>query len=177
MSQLKRIGIIGGDLRQYYMARQIRDAGMDVMLYAVENASELVKQDRDGKTRVLLAQNMQMLMDYAEIVIGPIPFCRDQNCIFSSNGAGDRDTSVCAGDLDTFCRLIQSDHIITGGNIPDQVLQTAYECGAECYDFMKVDRVAIDNAVATAEGTIAEAVCKSDGNLSQSSCVVFGYGR
>ncbi len=56
-------------------------------------------------------------------------------------------------------------------------MQTASERGAVCFDFMKMERVAAENAVATAEGTIAEAVCEGEGNLGQSHCIVFGYGR
>ncbi len=42
---------------------------------------------------------------------------------------------------------------------------------------MKMNDVAILNAVATAEGAIAEAIKRSIINIHQSNCLVLGYGR
>ena len=42
---------------------------------------------------------------------------------------------------------------------------------------MQNEEVAILNAIATAEGTIAEAIKRSPVNLSGSTCLVLGYGK
>lgn len=175
MSPIKKVGVIGGDRRQYYIAKQLRDQGIDVMLYAVEDAVGLSEQGRNPHVKT--AGNMQEFMEYAEIIIGPVPFCRDGNCIYAANSTGTMDMSICAGSLDEFCGYIDQKHIISGGNLPAQVRKAAAEQQAECFDFMKADQIATENAVATAEGTIAEAICESDGNLNCSRCIIFGYGR
>lgn len=174
MSPNRKVGVLGGDKRQYYIARQLLEEGMELMLYAVENTAALADEYGD---RVLLGKSLTEFMDDSDLIIGPVPFSRDGSCIYAVNNNEQMDQSICAGSLDTFCSLIRERHIITGGNISEQIQWAAGECGASCYDLMKVDRVAAENAVATAEGTIAEAICSSDGNLSQSHCLIFGYGR
>lgn len=175
MSPNRKVGILGGDKRQYYMARQLQEEGIEIMLYAVEDAALLA--GLRGKAQVRLAGSLQELMEYADLILGPIPFSRDGSCIYAANSEKTMDMSVCAGSLEQLCSLIEPRHIIAGGNIPEQVRWIAGERDAACFDFMKLERVATENAVATAEGTIAEAVCESDGNLSRSHCVIFGYGR
>ncbi len=175
VSPNRRIGVLGGDRRQYYIAKLLQEEGIDVMLYAVEAAAQLAGTERPS--HITLAKSLSDFMEYTDLVIGPIPFSRDGSCIYAANNEGLMDSSICAGGLDTFCTLIRQDQIIAGGYIPEQVLWTAGESGAECFDFMKSEQVALENAVATAEGTIAEVICESDRNLCQSHCIVFGYGR
>ncbi|MDO5573823.1 MAG: dipicolinate synthase subunit DpsA [bacterium] len=174
MSPNRKVGVLGGDKRQYYIAKQLLEEGMELMLYAVEDAASLAGEHG---AHVLLEKSLAAFMDDSDLIIGPVPFSRDGSCIYAVNNDEQMDQSICAGSLDTFCSLIRERHIITGGNIPEQLQWVAGECGASCYDLMKVDRVAAENAVATAEGTIAEAICSGDGNLSRSHCLIFGYGK
>lgn len=51
------------------------------------------------------------------------------------------------------------------------------ECKAGLIDYMEGDEVAYYNAIATAEGTIAEAINRSAVNLHHSHSLVIGYGR
>lgn len=48
---------------------------------------------------------------------------------------------------------------------------------ATFFDFMEMEEVVLKNAVATAEGTIAEAISLSDKNISDSNCLLLGFGR
>lgn len=45
------------------------------------------------------------------------------------------------------------------------------------YEYMADDETAYKNAIATAEGVIAEAVIRSDININGSNCLIAGYGR
>ena len=47
----------------------------------------------------------------------------------------------------------------------------------QVYDFRNMDEVALRNAVATAEGTLAEAIKHGSINITGSRCLVLGYGR
>lgn len=47
----------------------------------------------------------------------------------------------------------------------------------KCYEYMADDETAYKNAVATAEGTVAEAIIRSDININGSNCLITGYGR
>ncbi|HPU63540.1 MAG TPA: NAD(P)-dependent oxidoreductase, partial [Mobilitalea sp.] len=60
---------------------------------------------------------------------------------------------------------------------PKEIRVICEEKGVFCYDLMDSDKVAIMNAIATAEGTIMEAIRSSNINLHKSNCLVLGYGR
>ncbi|MBR1692107.1 MAG: dipicolinic acid synthetase [Lachnospiraceae bacterium] len=66
---------------------------------------------------------------------------------------------------------------IYGGVFPAGFSAACEEKGVLLYDYMKDDTIAIQNAVATAEGAIAEAIVGSKRNLHNSRCLVLGFGR
>ena len=63
------------------------------------------------------------------------------------------------------------------GGIPISFLKKAEEKGIICVDYLKDCRTVMENTVAVAEGTLAEAMKRSDRNLYKSFCIVLGYGR
>ena len=56
-------------------------------------------------------------------------------------------------------------------------MKKAEEKGIICVDYLKDCRTVMENTVAVAEGTLAEAMKRSDRNLYKSFCIVLGYGR
>lgn len=178
MPNYKRIGIIGGDRRLYYIAKQLLEEGRQVIVYALMH-QETLRQPEDHKDAggIIEASSLQEFMEYAQVIIAPIPFSRDGNCIYCENMPKADSKEALDLSIHVFYTFIQPQHIIAGGNIPEAVKKAAEEQNAMIYDFMQLESVAVENAVATAEGTIAEAIKESDGNLDNSSCVIFGYGR
>lgn len=174
----KRIGIIGGDRRLYYIARQLLQEGRQIMLYEVMYQDALRQMSgEEGIGNVSEAANLQEFMEYAQVIIAPIPFSRDGNCIYKEEVCEAENKETANLSIGIFCTYIRPDHIIAGGNISELVKTTAKEQHAVIHDFMQIERVAVENAIATAEGTIADAIKESDGNLDNSSCIIFGYGR
>ncbi len=71
--------------------------------------------------------------------------------------------------------FIHSGTYIIGGVLPDYLIDI---CNSEhAIDYMKIPEIAIQNAVATAEGAICEAIKASSINIQSSQCLVTGYGR
>ena len=66
---------------------------------------------------------------------------------------------------------------IYGGLFPEDFVQLCKKKGVILCDYTKEDTIAIKNAVATAEGAIAEAIINSKMNLHGSQCLVIGFGR
>ena len=66
---------------------------------------------------------------------------------------------------------ISDETIVFGWNIP------ANYSNKVCYDFKDMEDVALRNAVATAEGTLAEAIKYGSINITGSKVLVVGYGR
>lgn len=160
MSANFKIAVLGGDKRIRYVAEKLAGEGYEVITYAVEG---------NGTGACAAAESLQAALKESDLLIGPIPFTQDGITLFSKT-----DTQI---SLTEFCENLNEFQIVTGGNIPESVWRAAVEKQAAVYDFMKLNDVAIKNAVATAEGTIAEAIILSDRNLNKSQCLVLGYGK
>lgn len=72
---------------------------------------------------------------------------------------------------------LSSKHIILGGNLPADFLTYCNDHQIVCIDYMKIPTIAIENAVATAEGAICHAIQASKINLHDSNSLVIGFGK
>lgn len=174
MSPLYDIGIFGGDMRQVYMAAFFAAKGFKVAAYNLAE-TESVSTGRPAASvsagrNYGRAQSLDELFDNSRVIIGPVPMSRDQISIYSVNPPADLTVSHIA-------YLLRDHHILIGGNIPAPLIQHCNSRNIITYDLMKDEKVAILNAVATAEGTIMEAIRSSSINLHGSRCLVLGYGR
>lgn len=161
MSPQSNIGIFGGDQRQVYMASELLDKGYRVFAYRIP---EPIKHDNFTQLH-----SINELFDQCNILIGPIPLTRDLVSITSSNT-----TELSVSNL---TNLLTKDHFLIGGMIPSSLAGICTHKGIPFYDLMKNEKISILNAIATAEGTIMEAIQSSDLNLHGSNCLVLGYGR
>ncbi|MBQ7717909.1 MAG: hypothetical protein IJT38_01225 [Clostridia bacterium] len=73
--------------------------------------------------------------------------------------------------LNGLAESIDSDTILIGGKIPENI----FKC--RTYDLLKRDDFAYYNAVPTAEGVLETAMRETNYCISQSKCLVIGYGR
>lgn len=73
--------------------------------------------------------------------------------------------------------MIHEFDLVVGGNINSDIVEEANRNHILVFDFMKVDQIAIKNAVATGEGAIAQAILQSEVTIHHSNCLVLGYGR
>lgn len=106
-------------------------------------------------------------MEDSHIILCPVPFTKDGKTIFSEN-------SLPGLEIQTFTACLKNTHILFGGNIPSAVRERCDLLSIPSHDFMKMEDVAWKNAVATAEGAVAEAISLSPVNLYRSRCLVTG---
>ena len=151
---MKNFLVLGGDLRQFYLAEKLKESG--------ENAKVYFSRD--------INFSLEDAMNKSDIIVCPIPFTKDKENIFST--LGEEELSI-----DKFLSYVNSRHIIWGGNIPKNIRNQLEKMNIDYFDFMQSEEISIKNAVATAEGTIAEAIRLSTKNLHNSKCLVLGYGR
>lgn len=147
--------ILGGDPRQLCLSHILEQKGHDVNLY-YENSS--------------LPFSLKQAAEVSDIIICPVPFSKDNNSIFSVN-------QLDHLEIGTLLTCLKKDHVLFGGNIPARVKLHCQTSHISCFDFMKMESVAWKNAIATAEGAVAEAISLSPGNLHKSRCLVTGWGR
>lgn len=151
--------IIGGDERQFYLAKALRRFGYRIEGYHIE-----CPQQEEMITSVTA------LPEYVDFWVLPIPFSVDGKTVRMPDC---RNTLL----LEEMVQAVQRGNYVFGGlfSVDFQTRLEAKE--AICIDFMKDASVALKNAVATAEGAIAEAIIAGKGNLHRSRCLVMGYGR
>lgn len=156
------IVMLGGDIRQIYMALYLRSLGYSVLTYGLSHSiiQDICKPACSLKEAVLSSN----------IVIGPIPLSSD-NCNIPAL------TSSSDLNLEDLLKLLHSGQLLFAGMISDSVCLRCKEKQVECYDFMKEDSVAIENGISTAEGAIMEAIAKSKGNMHKAPTLVLGFGR
>ena len=73
--------------------------------------------------------------------------------------------------------IAEKRQLIFGGMFPAEFRKALEEKGAVVNDFMRMDDIAVQNAVATAEGAIAEAIFMSNEVIHGQEVLVLGYGR
>lgn len=72
---------------------------------------------------------------------------------------------------------LQKGQVIYGCNFPQPLMKQCMEKEIRCVDYMKQEGAASRNAIATAEGAIAEALKSSCVSIHGSRTLVVGYGR
>lgn len=152
---MSRFLILGGDPRQLYLHRLLKQSGHETDLYYDMPKTPF---------------SLKNAMEESHIILCPIPFTKDGRTICSEHG-------LPGLDIDTFLTCLGEKHILFGGCIPSAVKVYCDSRRIPCFDFMKMEEVAWKNAVATAEGAVAEAISLSPVNLHQSRCLVTGWGR
>lgn len=161
MDWSNNIGIFGGDKRQVYIALSLLNKGFFVYSYRL--VDKIVHKNHYP------AKGLFELTKKCKVLIGSIPLTKDFVSVSS-------DTTDFSGGK-TIADYLDNSQILIGGVIPPEIQEICKAKGVLCYDLMKSDKIAVMNAIATAEGAIMEAIKSSGRNLHQSKCLVLGYGR
>lgn len=141
--------LIGGDSREKYLAYQLERKGIEII------HPEQVDRLKDKK---------------ADIILLPTPVSMDHFTVKATEGQR-------KVNLKEVLEVAEKGQLIFGGVFPADFWAALEEKGVVVHDFMKMDDIAIQNAVATAEGAIAEAVFMSNEILHGQEVLVLGYGR
>lgn len=154
--------VIGGDARQVYLASRLSKQGFRVCAYALCSAQE--------QPNVLTASSLEEAVAHSETILAPIPISKDKENISHQGEVSDLSMSHLLNTLLKNQRLF-------AGCIPADFQAAAAAKGVLTYDLMKSGELAVFNTIATAEGALAEAICKSSRNLHHSRCMVLGFGK
>lgn len=138
-----------GDKRMEYVAPELEQAGYQVKKGPVPSVQDILE---------------------ADYCILPTPVSRNGTEILWN----DKKETL---SMEQLCANLKSGQRIYGGVIPERIRKVCEQRGALFFDFMEMEDVAKENAIATAEGTIAEAITLGECNLHQSNCLVIGYGK
>lgn len=167
-----RIAVIGGDLRQLYLAILLSKQGYPVTVYGNHpELYDLTKDDIDYYNEHI--QTVDLLTNAVKshsILILPTPLSKDGEHITTKSP----EESI---SLSNFLSMLTHKPVVIGGAINPKITAFFVDHSIPFHDLMKLDTVAIGNSIATAEGTILEAIKRSQTNLHGSSVLVVGFGR
>lgn len=155
------IGVVGGDMRQRYLAQFFIDEGIGPVYGA-----DLCPSGKPDEPSEIPQCGFYTLLEKAEVVAAPIPITDREGNI---TGTGQPWIEFAGG--------LSAGQTVFGGLLPGEMIKYLRRKGVRFCDYMKSEQVALKNGVATAEGAIAEAIRLWPENLQGCSCMVLGYGR
>lgn len=192
MYQSYDFAIVGGDKRQIYMAKKLLENGYSVITYGLNisdsdisdfNISDTNISDtsifqtsldcsyaKDLTVNDLTVNSLADAIESSKVILTPIPISKDKKNILSATKEADL-------TLTNLMSLLKEGHMLYGGCLTKELMEYCDNLGIFYEDFMEQEEVTLYNTIATAEGTIAEAIINSTINLHGSSCLILGYGR
>jgi len=156
------IALIGGDARIAYMAPFLSEKGYRVIGYGLSDDSEI-------KDAFVEAASLKEAIEVAGCIVGGIPLFKG-NLLCSQHPLSD----LLKVEFDA---LLQKEQRLFGGILPTEFVSRCKDRGIVCYDFMKYEPYVIRNAIATAEGSILEALQHKNTSIHGNKALVLGYGR
>lgn len=152
----QRISVIGGDMRQVYLAQMLLEEGQDVVTWGLEKG--------EGPRPVPLHMALE-----ADVLILPLPVCR--------GGKLNLPLTDTALDPEQLWPRLRYDQLVLGGMTGELAPRLMTEFGLTVADYYDREELQVANAVPTAEGAIQRVMEATDVTLHGSRCLVLGFGR
>lgn len=156
----KKVFVVGGDNRQYYLAMELWEKGFQITCYGMERLEE--------KDFVKTPETLELGMFDSDVILLPVPVLQDNLQVKS------KEKNIFLKELEAH---IKKGQMIFGGKLPESLKNVCQEKKAQWVDYMELEQVALKNAVPTAEGAILEAMKLSNMTIQKSRCLVIGFGR
>ena len=152
------ICVMGGDLRNFFLAKLLSKEKHEVKVYGFEK----IENFRECET-------YENMLSSSEIVVLSIPFTKDKKTINMPLSNRNIRIQELAYHLENKTIFV--------GNMPEDIQEILKEKQNEVIDFMKKEEFAVLNAIPTAEATI-EIILKNTNKILQGShCLILGFGR
>ena len=161
VKMIKRISIIGGDLRIVKLSEMLLHEVAEVFTQGLEKAEGIIETKK--------CESIEEAINLSDVILGPLPFSSDSTTInapFSNN-------KILINDL---IKALNGKKLIAG-SIRNNVYELAKENNVEIIDLMKREEFSVLNAISTAEGTIKIAIEETSKTLHGSNILVMGFGR
>lgn len=150
------ISILGGDLRQVYLARLLSEDGWKVITWGLEKGG--------GDGGAPLDQALE-----GDILLLPMPVCR--------NGMLHLPLTDTELEAERLWARLRYDQLLLGGMTGDLSRRLMADYGLTLLDYYNREETQVANAVPTAEGALQLAMESTDRTLHGSRCLIIGYGR
>lgn len=165
----RKFCIVGGDMRQLYLAEFLIDRGYSVSICGIDKSRVSGVSLKRARAAVLPAESA---VPGSAVLILPIPISRDGFHI-STPLAGSRVNYEINDILD----MADKDAVIVGGYVSDYMRSHIEERRMRVFDYNDSDAFQIRNSISTAEGALEIAMRELPVTVRGTNAAVLGYGR
>lgn len=158
----EKFGIIGGDLRQIYLAKKLQKDKNEVFVCGFENFVDFDKLK-------LKSLKISDLISSSKYIILPVPASRNKKVINAPFSNAD---IVLSEKL--FSNL--KNKVVFAG-IVSSLIEYVKPSGLHIRDYYQREDFLIPNALLTAEGAVSIALKEYGKSIFSSRCLVVGFGR
>lgn len=158
---MKKFAVLGGDKRNIYLAGLLEADGHFVKRFGFSSY--------EGE-RIAQSDTLADAISDADYVICPIPCsndCINLNAPFNKSNI----------KMEEIFKLMSKEQILMAGFIKNEVTDLAKKYEIKYKDILKLEKLAVLNAIPTAEGAIKIAIENTSFTLHGSKIMVIGYGR
>ena len=157
--------LVGGDKRQYYMAKFLERAG-----FAISYFGAFFPESEGAVCKIKTAEKLKEHLEKKKYDAVILPTPAGEEYVSGTN------YELRTKELGDWLKG-QKDTGIFGGKIPRFLQATLEKDGKTVVDFMKQEEIARMNGRLTAENAVLEAVMISDTAVINSRSLVIGFGR
>ncbi len=161
--------VIGGDLRQHWLARQLADKGHIVHTYGLNLEFLQSEQDASGELSFFIEDSLAEVYR-AHCVILPLPLLNAQGQVTAPFGENPI-------EWEEVCKALSSKQLICGGQMSPFAERVARDYNLTILDYFTREELVIANAVPTAEGCLQIAMERLPITLQGARVMVLGYGK
>ncbi len=157
---IKRISILGGDMRNVELANLLKEDGHEVVLYGFDKLDLFINQ----------SEKLHEAIMGSDVIIGPLPFSEDYEHF---------NTPFFSGKMriEDVLAILSKSQILAAGKIPKGFMELGDSMGVNIVDYFAREEMQALNAIPTAEGAIQVAMEEMRTTIHGSNCLVLGYGR
>ena len=159
---IKKIGIVGGDLRIIRLAQILTKEDYFIYTYGLEKYS--FKEEN-----IIKCSSIEEIFNNCNSIISGVPFSKDGKYI-------DTPFSYEKIDINHFTKTINNTTLIAGaiGNTLEEILNNN---NCTIIDLLKIEELTVLNVIPTIEGALQVAINETEITLNSSKCLILGFGR
>ncbi len=165
MKNKPKIAVLGGDMRQYAVAKELSKRNLSIYTYG------LAADVRDD-AQLCDSQRIEDAVFGADAVILPLPAGTDTNLL---NCSAIKNSERVP--LETVVQHMNERAVLFGGKIPEGIVTRAESRGITVVDYFLFERLQIKNAYITAEAAVSIAMNSLDKCIKDSKTAITGTGR
>lgn len=161
---IKKISIIGGDLRIVKLVEMLAKDEFELYTYAIDKAESLKKIKN-----IIQCDTIEETIKNGDIIVGSIPL--SSNNLEVNTPFSDKTVS-----LQELAEKIKGKTFIAG-NIKKDFLDLAKDSNTKIIDLLDREELVVLNTISTAEGAIQIAMEETTRTIHESNVLVLGFGR